>query len=339
MIINEWGSSFTKKYGHIFPDTYLCIDTEYTGGNEREDLIVEIGHVMVQDGNVIDRMNVVLDWTTHEDISSAFLRYKLDNIRSHMGSDWRITWEVMQEEGVSPVKAFRFYDKLFSTWQARDLPYVAHNGRSAEERMLRGNFNRFINKPFVMQANQLWDTGAIFKATQLFESSSEAQASHRWKAIPDSSDSLKSYFDRVIGARIKGLRWNLKYCLEHYSLMGKLEDTHRFHQADYDAYCSHLLMQEYKSRITRNNSVENAVESPETFECMFEEEMATVKVSEEEDILSKIVEEAPRQPLPSSPKPVKVEVPIPAVVNVEPETPEQSRPQPRRGRKRGQRVI
>ena len=156
MIINEWGASFTKKYGHIFPDTYLCIDTEYTGGNEREDLIVEIGHVMVQDGNVIDRMNVVLDWTTHEDISSAFLRYKLDNIRSHMGSDWRITWEVMQEEGVSPVKAFRFYDKLFSTWQARDLPYVAHNGRSAEERMLRGNFNRFIysNEGFTCKSRQ-----------------------------------------------------------------------------------------------------------------------------------------------------------------------------------------
>ena len=344
MIINEWEPSFTEKYGHIFPDTYLCIDTEYTGGNEREDLIVEIGHIMVQDGHVVDRMNVVLDWTTHKEISAEFLRYKLDNIRSHMGSDWRVTLEVMQEEGISPIKALRFYDKLFRTWHARDLPYVAHNGRSAEERMLRGNFNRFINKPFFMSANQLWDTGALFKATRLFESTSATYAPHRWKSIPDHSDSLKSYFERVIGARIRGLHWNLKYCLEYYDLIGKLEDTHRFHQADYDAYCSHLLMQEYKSRVTRNNSGENAIESSETFERMFEEEMAKVKVSEEKDILSKLVEEAPRQPLPSRPEPTKEKASVPLVTSEAPTTvetpvPELSRPQPRRGRKRGQRVI
>ena len=139
MIANEWGPSFTDNYGHVFPNTYLCIDTEYTGGNERDDLIVEIGHIMVQDGEVVDRMNVVLDWTRHEGISSSNLRYKLDNIRSRMGSDWRVTWEVMQEEGISPLKAFRFYDKLFSTRSDRGLPYVAHNGRTAEERMIRGN--------------------------------------------------------------------------------------------------------------------------------------------------------------------------------------------------------
>jgi len=335
MIINEWEPSFTEKYGHTFPNTYLCIDTEYTGGNEREDIIVEIGHVMVQDGHVIDRMNVVLDWSTHEEVSSAFVRYKLDNIRAQMGDDWRITWEVMQREGISPVKAFRFYDRLFRIWHARDLPYVAHNGRKAEERMLRGNFNRFINKPFFMQDNQLWDTGAIFKATQLFESTEDYQSPHRWKSIPDSSDSLKSYFERVINARIKGLHWNLKHCLEHYDLMGKLEDTHRFHQADYDAYCSHLLMQEYRSRVTRNNSGENVLESSETFERMFEEELAKDKISAEKDALSKLLEEAPRQPLPPRPELAKISVPVPAVTDV----PKTARPQPRRGRKRGQRVI
>lgn len=347
MIINEWEPSFTEKYGHIFPNTYLCIDTEYTGGNEREDLIVEIGHVMVQDGHVIDRMNVVLDWSTHEEVPSAFVRYKLDDIRSKMGDDWRVTWEVMREEGISPVKAFRFYDRLFRTWHARDLPYVAHNGRKAEERMLRGNFNRFINKPFFMQDNQLWDTGALFKATRLFESTDSFQSSHRWKSMPDSSDSLRSYFERVINARIRGLHWNLRHCLEYYDLMDKLEDTHRFHQADYDAFCSHLLMQEYRSRITRNNSGENALESSETFERMFEEEMAKAKVSEEKDVLSKLVEEAPRQPLLRQPEPVTVAVSEPQVENVLPEVenvlPEvaepSSRPQPRRGRKRGQRVI
>jgi DNA polymerase III epsilon subunit-like protein len=335
MIINEWEPFFTEKYGHIFPNTYLCIDTEYTGGNERSDLIMEIGHVMVQDGRVIDRMNIVLDWSLHKEVDPSFVRHKIDDIRSRMGDDWRITWEVMKEEGMSPIKALRFYSKLFDIWHGRGLPFVAHNGRKAEERMLRGIFNRFIHKPFFVHENQLWDTGAIFKATRLYASEDPLHSSFRWKAIPEGTDSLKSYFERVLNARIKGIRWSLKYCLEHYGLEDKLEDTHRFHQADYDAYCSHLLMQEYRSRVTRNNSGENALESSDTFERMFEEEVAKVKVSEEKDILSKIVEEAPRQPLSPRSEPVEVTIPAPEAAEV----PKQPRLQPRRGRKRGQRVI
>ena len=341
MIANEWGPSFTDNYGHVFPNTYLCIDTEYTGGNERDDLIVEIGHIMVQDGEVVDRMNVVLDWTRHEGISSSNLRYKLDNIRSRMGSDWRVTWEVMQEEGISPLKAFRFYDKLFSTWSDRGLPYVAHNGRTAEERMIRGNFNRFINKPFFMQSNQLWDTGALFKATRLFDSKDLSYASQRWKSIPEDADSLKSYFNRVIGARVRGLSWNLKYCLEYYDLIGKLEDSHRFHQADYDAYCSHLLMQKFRSQATRDNSTPAVPGSSEASSDVFDSTRTETEIEAgANEVLSKLVEEAPRQPLTSS-RPTQVDTPA-HVPEVEPpiaEPPTQSRPQPARGRKRGQRVI
>ena len=149
MIVNEWEPYFTENYGHQFPDTYLCIDTEYTGGDERNDLIVEIGHVMVQNNVVVDRMNVVLDWFSYKDINREFVQYKLDNIRAIMGDDWRLTRPVMEAEGIHPTKAFRFYYELFKTWHERELPFVAHNGRKAEERMLRGNFNRFINKPFL----------------------------------------------------------------------------------------------------------------------------------------------------------------------------------------------
>lgn len=55
MIINEWGEVFTAKYGRDFPRSYMCVDTEFTGSNERDDLIVEIGHTMVEDCKVVDR--------------------------------------------------------------------------------------------------------------------------------------------------------------------------------------------------------------------------------------------------------------------------------------------
>ena len=75
--------------------------------------------------------------------------------------------------------------------------------------------------------------------------------------------------------------------------------------------------------------------SSEAFERMFEEELAKDKISAEKDVLSKLVEEAPRQPLLQHSESARVPVPIPQVTT----EPKPSRPQPRRGRKRGQRVI
>ena len=271
MIVNEWEPYFTAHYGHVFPDTYLCLDTEYTGGDERTDFVMEIGHVMVEDRQVVDQLNVVLDWSVHPGVDIELLRHKLNNIKSIMGNDWRITWKVMKEEGIAPSKALRFYYKFFQAWNKRDLPYVAHNGRVAEERMLRGVFNRYFNRSFVIGDNQLWDTGAIFKATALAESLDLSHDKHRWSCYPKHSDSMKDYFNRVLGVRAKGIRWKLKLCLEHYDLLDQLQDNHRYHQAVYDAYCSYLLMEAYREQVTRCNleeelEEENVTEWDEEFE-------------------------------------------------------------------------
>ena len=370
MIVNEWEPYFTENYGHQFPDTYLCIDTEYTGGDEREDLITEIGHVMVQNNVVVDRMNIVLNWFSYKEISREFVQYKLDNIRAIMGEDWRLTRDVMQSEGIHPTKAFRFYYELFKTWHERELPFVAHNGRKAEERMLRGNFNRFINKPFFMHQNALWDTGALFKATRLYESEDILHSSVKYLSIPERADTLKSYFERVLNCRAKGLHWNLKHCLTHYNLLDKLESKHKFHRAEDDAYCSHLLMQKYSSQVIE------AVEPShvEAVEAAFDVDVSPpkpkpvpvnkVEVSiDSETGLERLLEDAPRQPLadydvtdvfvPAEPviiQPEPVEeveedkssivlekVEAPPVEDIKP--PVAPRPQPTRSRKRGQRVI
>ena len=253
MIVNEWEPHFTARYGHTFPDTYLCLDTEYTGGDERTDFVMEIGHVMVEDCRVIDQLNIVIDWSVHPGVDEELLRYKLNHIKSIMGRDWRITWDVMKEEGVPPAKALRFYKKFFKAWNARDLPYVAHNGRVAEERMLRGTFNRYLDHAFVIGDNQLWDTGAIFKATALLDSLDPAHDEHRWKCFPRRTDSMKDYFNRVLNVRARGVRWKLKLCLEQYNITGQLQDNHRYHQAVHDAYCSYLLMEAYRKEVTRCN--------------------------------------------------------------------------------------
>ena len=214
--------------------------------------------------------------------------------------------------------------------------------------MLRGAFNSYLNRSFVIGDNQLWDTGAIFKATALLESTNPEHASHRWKCFPQRTDSMKEYFNRVLSVRAKGLYWKLKLCLEHYDLTEKLNSDHRYHQAVHDAYCSHLLMQAYRKELTRHNTGEEV-----------EEESADVLEQLHMDFPDLV--EVPSQPLSES---VKEAVPM-SVATVSPPHPvfknspaiqaketrqtapvdkseietSKAKPLPSRGRKRGQRLV
>ena len=63
MIANYWEPWFTEKYGHHFPSTYMCVDTEFTGFDADKDIIVDMGHVIVEDGRIVDERSVLIDWT------------------------------------------------------------------------------------------------------------------------------------------------------------------------------------------------------------------------------------------------------------------------------------
>jgi hypothetical protein len=250
MIINDWDQVFTQKYGHDFPGTYLCVDTEFTGSNERDDLIVEIGHTMVEDGQVVDEMNVVLNWYPTKHVQESWLDYKLNTMRHVVGTGWRLTPAVVKEEGIDPIKALRFYYKLFATWTKRGLPFVAQNGMTADERLLRGNFNRFLNKPFEFPANEYFDTGAIYKANRIWQSGEEHLMALKGTMLPHRSDTLKAYFHRVIYTRCAGVKWNLKAILDEYGIREKhdLRDE-QFHTAGFDSKCLHYIMEEYRKQV------------------------------------------------------------------------------------------
>lgn len=282
MIINQWPKTFTSLYSHFWPASYMCLDTEYTGGNASKDLIMEIGHCIVEDGKVVDRLNLVLDWSRSPVVPNHWLRSRLNHQRLQMGDKWRITWEVMKQEGIDPIEALSFYYDLFAVWSDRDLPFVAHNGYTADERMLAGSFEGFLQKPFTFGDQSLIDTGAIHKATLISQSSSPDLERAKLKAVPKSGDSMRSYFKRVAGMHAKGIYWNVKSCLEYYGLIEKYSlDEESFHSAGFDAYCTHLLMEEYRSRVTHNHGPGSGIESPEAFARTIEEGLAESKLEQE----------------------------------------------------------
>ena len=253
MIINEWNSVFTQKYGHEFPSSYMTFDTEFTGGSEHDDLVLEIGHALVEEGKVVDSLNVILNWYAHPDVRADWLDYKLNNMRNIVGTGWTLTPEKLKT-GIDPIKGLRFYAKLFKTWKSRDLPFVAQNGQSADERMLRGNFHRFLNKPFSLPDNNYFDTGAIFKASEIWNAESGDATNFKVAMLPHQTETLKNYFNRIIYTRVSGVKWSLSKIMDNFGLIEKhavAED--QFHNAGFDAMCLHWIMEEYRSRVTRNN--------------------------------------------------------------------------------------
>jgi hypothetical protein len=304
VIINDWDPAFTSKYGHQFPDSYLCFDTEFTGSDERNDLIVEIGHTMVENGKVVDKLNLVLNWYAHPDIQDTWLTYKLNNMRSIVGPNWRLTPEVVAKEGMDPLQALRFYQKLFAVWKKRDLPFVAQNGQTADERLLRGNFDRFLHKSFELPPNGYFDTGGIFKATQIWEATDGNLANFRVVMMPHRTDTLKSYFHRVIHTRIAGVKWSLPAILEHYNLIEKHNaDMSQHHNAGFDSMCLHWIMEEYRSHIrprpeTDLASTEDYL-SPAMFQRVFEKEMADYEQEKEQAKQHKL-QGNPTAPIPAT---------------------------------------
>jgi len=268
MIINDWDQTFTVKYGHQFPRSYLCFDTEFTGSDDRNDLIVEIGHTMVEDGKIVDQLNLVLNWYNHPEVQATWLDYKLNNMRSLVGPGWRLLPHVVKGEGQDPLQVLRFYHKLFATWSKRGLPFVAQNGQSADERLLRGNFDRFLNKSFELPANGYFDTGAIFKANQIWQAQDSNLANYRLAMMPTRADTLKSYFQRVCHTRVTGVKWGLKFILEHYDLISRHGvDVNQLHNAGYDSLCLHWVMEEYRNRVLPRPAGElNAANLQQIFE-------------------------------------------------------------------------
>ena len=280
MIVNHWGSDFTKLYGHIWPETYLVLDTEYTGGNAEKDLICEWGHVMVEDREIIDRKNIVINWYESDIVPESWLTPRLRYCQNNYPG-WRITPKVMRQEGIHPTKALEFILKLCETWKSRRLPFVAHNGYHADERMIRGNIEGFLGKSFGFGENGLIDTGAVYKATLAIDSDDPGIRKRIMRFYPETGDTLESYFRRVVKAYTKGLRWNLKSCLEHFKLDEKFKlDSDKLHGAGYDSWCTYLLFEEFRQWITQNNSGEYCVDSPAALNRMFDEENAKINLKE-----------------------------------------------------------
>jgi hypothetical protein len=252
MIINSWTPRFRSLYGGSFPESYACVDCETSGLNFEKDLVIEFGACLVKDRVPVNRLNLVIDWTNHDVVPDDWLKHRLDTLARHMeedGRSWRLTYDVLKREGVKPQEALEFVLEYLEAFQEEGILLASHNGYSFDERMLAANFDGFLGVPdFRFGENGMFDTGAIEKASQLPTDD---------RMLPRPLDTMESYFRRVCNAQIKGVRWNLdNHCMNKYRLFEKKGvDRSQCHTAGFDAYLVHLLMEEYRSRVTPDVSL------------------------------------------------------------------------------------
>lgn len=250
MIIAAWPEKFREKFGGVFPPNYLCIDTEFTGRNEQDDLVLEIAHVLVVDGKVQDQCCFVLNWYEHKQIQPQWLDYKLTQMRKAVGNSWHLSPEVVRS-GAAPLTVLQFYSELLQTWKAKQLPFVAQNGINADEPMLRANFRRYLQQDFSFPANGYFDTGAIYKADCLWRATSGNFANYSKIVIPQEYETLRDYCKRICGLNVPTLRWSLDTIVEQLGLAKKHAlNLAEKHAASFDARCLYLIMEEYR-RLTQ----------------------------------------------------------------------------------------
>lgn len=247
MIANYWPDWFRAQVfqNGAWPTTYCAVDTETTGYSPHEDVVTEWGHVLVEGGEVVDRLSLVVDWSNRDVPPDHWLRNRLRLVKEGMaaqGKTCHMSYELMTAQGMKPEKAFEFVRRFTDRIKARNVPFVLHN-HGFDEKMLAACFIGFKFGPGFTFGDRVVDTAAIEKASQVPDNP---------RFHPRRDEPPRKYFARVNHTRVTGLKSSMDgHCFPKYGLAQKhgISPTD-LHAAETDAYCCHLLMQEYGRLVT-----------------------------------------------------------------------------------------
>lgn len=244
MIYNYFPSWFRARMGGAWPLNYCCIDVETSGYRFDRDVITQWGHCLVQDGKVVDKLSLIVDWSNHAIVQDHWLRIQLNAVRQGMelaGKKCHVSYERMCKEGMKPEKALRFIHEFTQTIKKKGVIFVAHGGIFDEKMLCANMLGHEISDGFSFGDDGWVDTESTEKAGQLLDNS---------RCHPKQGDTLRSYWHRVKYTRADRVKSNLdEHCFIKYKLDKHGVTPKDLHDAGTDAWCCHLLMEEFRSMI------------------------------------------------------------------------------------------
>lgn len=225
-----------------FPANYLVFDVETTGFKVGEDLIAELGYVLVRNHQPVDQGWVYLDWTNHPGVDQGWLQDRIDFTRRHIelrdgrptGRTYHVSYDKLSA-GMEPCEALRRYEQLFLNNRAEGYFCVAHNGYHFDVPFIEEHLATFIDSGFRFTDHELVDTGMIEKGAQ-------------GVMTPWVGETPRDFSLRVSKTWLKGVYWALdSHCVPKYKLNEKAGiKVAAAHDAAVDSLLTHVLFEEYR---------------------------------------------------------------------------------------------
>lgn len=222
-----------------FPRRFVAVDTETTGLSVDDDLILQLGYCLVENGKVVERSSLILDWTSRPDLVDEDVLQERLTSRAERMQDGRYTPAMLAEEGVDPVCGLLAYQSFVGHLLSEGYGLSMHFGLRFDWPLLASMFEDFLGHVPDWTEFPLWDTAAIEKAMVRAEGDPKA-----W-LMPEPGDSATAFMRKVLyrGGRHK---FNLGLCAEKYGLDIGSESLH---DASTDAWLTALTLEKQRERI------------------------------------------------------------------------------------------
>jgi len=235
----EWFKSLRRLM--YFPETYVTFDLETSGIDREEDLIVQFGYCVVVDKELVSRDSFLFDWTRRLSAPDVeWFKAKIERVRSDFasrGQHYGMSLDRLCGEGIHPDEALSACSAFFDDWHSQRGYFIGHNVLSFDGPILSSNFKRFASRSFWLTKDMnVIDTGMLAKASQL-------------KLLPGPEERVFDFAHRVARTNGHDRFWSLdRACVPGLGL-DKKHGLHaeRMHDAEYDAYVTHLLFEEFRS--------------------------------------------------------------------------------------------
>jgi len=235
-----------------FPDSYAIIDCETTGFSREDDLIIDVGWMVVKENAVLHECSMLLDWSQH-DVDHAFLKDQLLRQATEYGRAGRqhhYSWERLCSEGLPPMEVLQAFAMfIYDYINKPGSMVIGHGFWNFDREMIDAHTNKFMGG-YVLpwQPDSIFDTGLLEKAAQSL-------------VFPYAGETLDMWYTRINAHHIR-VKYNLEgHCVPKYHLIERYgADLAGMHTAACDCRLIYCLYDTYKQLTEVLNGARPALE-------------------------------------------------------------------------------